>query len=216
MNDTLLEEAQHSYTIMEQSMRGKPWHLTIFRDFLRLEATGVEAFAVSKDSAPEQVELMRPFMGGAILAVKANKRLVFRLDAPQQAAIEQWLGPPTRRTLAIALKKRFSWGLILGVLFIFSSLPIAGDPARGIKDLPFDPLSLLLGLVLIALRLVAKIRPNRTLFLVDSIWFLVLAGKVIFDIVQGSNWLWGFVSVVCLMASYSALGLYSRFRNVQA
>ena len=215
MNDTPLEELQQGFTVTEQSLRGKPWRLTLLTQYLRLDGPEGERFEVSRDKSPDQVELMKAWGGGVILTVKTPKRLVFGLDAVQQAAVEGWLGPPTQGVLQAALKKRFSFGLALGALFIVSSVPISGDPDRGVADVPFDPLFFTLGLVLVALRVVMKLWPHRVLFLVDSFWFLVLAAKVVYDIAHGSSWLWVFVALLCAVSAYSGIGQYARFKGVQ-
>ena len=216
MNDTRLEAHEQTFMVTEQSLRGNAWRLTLAPDSLRLDGPEGAHFDIMRGNAPDQLELVKATAGAVILTVKTPKRLVFRLDAAQRAAMEQWLGPATQRDLQAALKKRFSFGLALGVLFIISSLPVSGDPDRGVGDVPFDVLFFTLGLVLIALRVVMKLWPHPILFVVDSLWFLALGAKVVYDVAYGSHWLWLFVPLFCVISAYSGFGQYARFKNVQA
>ena len=104
-----------------------------------------------------------------------KKRIMFRLEPEVFAKVQAWLGPLTIEDLKVSLKCRIRWMLSIGAIFVFLSLPIDNQP--------FAPMSFGLGLALFLTGAIAKIRPHRFVFAVESLWFCLLAGNSIFAIV---------------------------------
>jgi hypothetical protein len=92
---------------------------------------------------------------------------------------------------------------------------MAGNPAMGVEAVPFDPLGLGLGLALVIAWGCAKWRPHSALFLVDSIWFLVMAGHLGREVAQGRSK--GWLILVALLAWMAVSGVkhFVRFRGTQ-
>jgi hypothetical protein len=103
-----------------------------------------------------------------MLVVKLGKQKVFfRLSPEAFAGFRAWVGPPTPEDLKLGLKRRLSWVMPLGVLFVLTSLPIG--------NLPLNPVSLGLGLALVVTGTLAKLWPHRIMFALDALWFSFLA-----------------------------------------
>ncbi len=193
------------------------WKFTLLAEALALEASdGSESHEIARTDAPEKIQLQKMPFGGDILVVQIPKKVIFRLEPDSAAFLKDWLGPPTIRDLKIALKGRLKWCLPIGILFILSAMPSSGDPATGLAPIPFDPLSLVLGAVLIAVVLLMRVWPCRALFLADATWFLMLAGQTVYKIVIGaSSYWWGLAVALILVASKSAFAEYRRFASLR-
>jgi len=195
-----------------RSGRRGSWRLVLRPDSLGLEAAGGgESFEVPRDELPDRLELREIPLGPPLLVVRTPKRVTFTLDREGARRFRAWLGPPTRHDLRVALKRRMGWGLPIGLLFVFTSLPWKGDPQAGVEAIPFDPLSAFLGGSLVAMALAMRVWPNRYLLLADFAWFLLLAIKVLWDIVRGASWLWMILVVFILVAADDGLRQFRRF-----
>jgi hypothetical protein len=134
-------------------------------------------FEISREEVPERFQLTPMGFGESLLVVRdlSNNKMKFWLTFEQMIPIKSWLGPPTFKQLRAILRTRQSFALPVAVILIIVSLPIEPDPSAGIVGNPFQPITLVLGLGIASLWVVAKIRANRYLFLFDSLW-MALAG----------------------------------------
>lgn len=203
-----------SFDALVQSGRRKgTWKVSLDSEVLRLtSADGSEAYEISRAEGAEKIELPGGLLGKRMLVAHIPKRQVFQVESEKIAVLKEWLGPPTM--LKMTLRRRLRWGLPIGILFIVTSLPLPGDPEAGVEGVPFDVVGMLLGVVLIGLGLMMKIRPVRGLLLVDSVWFVVLSGKVVYNMVEGSSWLWSILVVLLLSSAASGIRQYCYFGSM--
>jgi hypothetical protein len=88
-------------------------------------------------------------------------------------------------------------------------LPIPGKDGQ-----PFDVVGFILAVTLFVAWVFAKWRPHPVLFLVDSIWFLLFAGRLIFDVfVEGSSKGWLVLVAFAFGMVFTGLRHFSRFRG---
>jgi hypothetical protein len=200
-----LAEPQARYEIAELAPRKGDRTLTLYRDFFLLERADGEPEEVDRAELPERVQMIEGnlFLRRALLVKIGKKRTVCKLSPEVFAAVSDWIGPPTMEDLKVTLRRRFSWVLPFGALFVLSALPIG--------RLPIRPVTLGLGLGLIATGLLAKLRPHRIFFFLDSMWFAVLAGSTAWSLThQWSSWRF-FLVVLQVSLVHSGWREYRRF-----
>ena len=148
-----------------------------------------ETFEIPHGQRVERLELVRLLGKQSVLLVwldEAKKtKYQFKLSPAERQRLERWFGPPTREQLKIALKRRYAFALPIAVIFILTALPIPANPDEGIEAVPARPFSIGLGAGLLILWTLARVRPHPLLFLLDSIWFVLLGGKLVVDVFQG-------------------------------
>lgn len=201
--------------IEESSPSRRTWTLFIYPDYLRFVADeGSGCFDVDFSQAGEELVLHSPLFGRPVLAVRQAKKTCFRLDRDDFAEVKEWMGPPTFRTMRATLKQQSAWGIGVGLFLLLSSLPKPADPEANLHALAFDPISGGLGISLIFLRLLGWLYPCRELFLADAAWFLLLGGKVGYDVLSGSSSIWLAVTVLCVIGAVSGFEKYHQFSNL--
>lgn len=150
--------------------------------------------------------------GVRVLAIKKPRALGLQFTKEAFATFQQWLGPPAAARLRSVFKRRFGWGLPVAVIIGVSSLPMKGNPEKGITDVPFDPYGMGLAVGLVALSLWVKYRPTRVLFLFDALWFVLAGGRIFLNIVtRDQGWGWGIFGVLLLLMAVSGLRWFKRF-----
>jgi hypothetical protein len=149
--------------------------------------------------------------GMRVLSLKKPKKVTLKLTPEATTAMADWLGKPLLARLY--LKRRYAWVLPVAIIWVLGSLPIAGNPEAGTQAQPLDLVGLGLGLALVIAWAFAKWRPHCTLFLVDSIWFLWLAGYLIYDVVHGRSQLWLILVALLLWMVVTGLKQFTRFRG---
>jgi hypothetical protein len=216
MEEKVTEENVQSFEVKIPSGRRKGlWNVTLEPEMLTLSfSKSGEEYQISKSEASEKIELLGPFLTDKFLSAKIPKKQLFELKPEQAALLKEWLGPPTVKDLKITLKKRLKWCLPLGVMFIFTSLPMSAKPEAGLEAIPFDIVGAILGVVLIGLAVMMRFWPRRELFLVNSAWFLVGAVKVSYDIIKGSSWLWSILVLFLVMSVIEGVKQYNRFEKL--
>ncbi|MFB3903968.1 MAG: hypothetical protein ACE15E_10985 [Acidobacteriota bacterium] len=201
--------------IEESSPKRRHWTLFIYPDYLRFVADeGSGSFDVDFSEAAEELVLHTPLLGRPVLIVRQERKVCFRLDRHDFTDVKAWLGPPTIRTMKATLKQQLAWGIGVGLFLLLSSLPKPADPEANLQALPFDPVSGALGLSLILLRLLGWLHPCRELFLADAAWFLLLGGKVGYDVLSGSSSIWLAVTVICVVSAIRGLERYQQFSHL--
>ncbi len=165
-----------------------------------------------------QFDLVRLWGDQAVLVVPRQgklKKLQFRLDADQTKTIDQWLGPLTVVHLRKLLLKRYSLGVPIGLFLILASLPMAADSSAGLDAVPASPITAVLGLGLMAMWLIARLRPAPRLLLADSIWFCLLLVSTVADVLMGrSSAFWLAFCLLLLLFIRSGIREYNRFRHL--
>jgi hypothetical protein len=188
----------------------KKWALSLFPDSFQLETLDGELHEVSRAELRERVQAT----GGGLLVprllvVKLGKNQEFFRPSPEVfAAFVEWMGPPTPEDLKRSLKRRLSWVIPLGMLFVLTSLPIGQINA--------NPISLGLGLALVLTGTLAKVWPHRILFALDALWFSFLSANTIWLLIHEWSWLRLLLLWVQLALVRSGFREYRRFAQVQA
>lgn len=201
--------------IEESSPNRRTWSLFVYPDYLRFVADeGSSSFDVDLSQAGEEIILHSPLFGDPVLTVRRGHRICFRMDRDDFADVKAWLGPPTVRALRATLKQQLVWGIGVGLFLLISSLPKPADPDVDLQALPFDPVSGALGISLIFLRLLGWVRPCKELFLADAAWFMLLGGKVGYDVLSGSSSIWLIVTLLCVAGAVSGFEKYHQFNNL--
>ncbi len=201
--------------IEESSPSQRNWSLFIYPECLRFVADeGSGSFDIDYSQAGEEIVLHTPLFGRPVLAVRQGKKMCFRLDRDDFNEVKAWLGPPTIRTLKASLRQQMAWGIGVGLFLLLSSLPKPADPEASLQSLPFDPVSGALGISLILVRLLGCLYPCKEIFLADAAWFLLLGGKVGYDVLSGSSSIWLIVTLLCVVGAVSGFEKYHQFSNL--
>lgn len=151
----------------------------------------------------------------ALMVRQDGRKLQFLLSAEQRESLEVAFWPETPGSLRRVLKRRYAFCAPIAALFVLVSLPLPADQAAGLEGIPFDPLSLALGLGLLVLWLHARLAPKAYLFATDSVWFGLLALSVAWDVLRGgSSPLWLGWSLFLAYLAVQGFKLYGRFRSI--
>ncbi len=210
-----MREDARPLQIEESSPSQRNWSLFIYPDYLRFVADeGSASFDVDFSQAGEELVLHTTLFGNPVLVVRQGQKICFRLDREDFAEVKAWVGPPTIRAMRATLRQQLVWGVGVGLFLLLSSLPKPADPEANLQALPFDPFSGALGISLIFLRLLSWLYPCRELFLADSAWFLLLGGKVGYDVLSGSSSIWLAVTLLCVVGAVSGFEKYQQFSNL--
>jgi hypothetical protein len=182
----------------------RSWHLSLGEGIVATSGDSA-TFVLRRDEVAQSVVILDGLFLRRTVSFKKPVGKVLRLDPQSFQTFTDWLG--YQPTLALSLKQRYAWLIAIGVLFVLSSLPLAGDPQKGIAPIPFHPLDMGLGLSLVLIGVLSRRRPHRIYFLLDSAWFLILAISTSHNIVAGSSPFW--LVVVLLQLSLVASGYLS-------
>lgn len=191
------------------------WNVSLNPESLGITAAdGSESFEILRSDAEEKIEIRGAGVSEPFLVIHVPKKITFKIQKTHSETVKQWMGPPTFKGLKIALKRRLKGALPIAALFIFTSLPLPGDPEAGIEALPFDPISLFIGVALLGIALLAKIRPGRNLFLVVAVLFSLLAiGKTV-EVIQGDGVWWLVLVVLLVFGAFESISEYKRFASM--
>jgi hypothetical protein len=187
------------------------WTLTLHPRHLALcDPTGAQPYTIPYEEVMTSTTLLE---GMRTLALTKPVKLNFKLPPETQAALVLWIGKPA---LARAyLKRRYSWILPFAIVWVLTSIPMAGDPASGHEPLPFDPFGLILGITLIAMWAWAKWRPHPLLFLIDSFWFLAVAVQLALQVAHGRSKFWLLWMLLLLWLVLTGFKHFIRFKGIR-
>ncbi len=199
------------FEIIQENKAKSKWKLVLSQDFMMLDCLETnERRRISRSAVEKTVYMSKLYPLPSMLMVKGPGKLNFRLESESYDAIRKWMGEST--LLKITLKRRFSWCWPIAILFLLTSIPMSGDPQSGLEAIPFDPISAFLGAGMLLIGLFMRIKPHRALFLMDSAWFLALAGSTIYSIVIfGDSLYWLFVVVLQVLMIVSGVLHYKNF-----
>jgi ssDNA-binding Zn-finger/Zn-ribbon topoisomerase 1 len=205
----------HEFEIIQETGKKQKWQLSLYGDRLILHypETGT-LVEVLHNQAIDKLKTAKLFFLPPILVVKDFKKFTYRIQSDEYEIINEWIGKPL--LLKKALKQRLSWCLPIGSIYILTSLPLSEDPTAGIESIPFDPIGMGLGIMLIILSIIIKKKPHPALFVADSIWFFLLLCYTLFQIYSGANTYWGVVIILCIILIMSGINHYRYFSDVQA
>jgi hypothetical protein len=194
----------------------QPWTLRLYSEGLRLtpQREGQPPIHILRSELATHVDLVNFGVTRRTLVVRKPKKRLFKLDPAAWAQLKAWIGRDAR--LRIALRQRLGYGVPIGILVLISSLPIPGDAVAGIEGVPFNPLFAALGVLLVAGGILARRRPHPALFLLDSAWFAVLAGVLVWRVIHGGSPLWLILAVMQLLLVWSGLTLFRELKGARA
>ena len=191
----------------------RPWVLFLHPDRLILTCHEKDlSYEVSRRDSPEKIQLSDGRLGTTLI-VRADKAVIVKVTPEALPALREWLGPLTPRHLAAALKRRVNLTLLpLGALVLILSIPLRGNPGRGIPPHAFSPLWFALGTMMISMGVLSKFKPHRVLFLLDSIWMSALAGGLGYQVLAGTrSWFWAILVFVQVFMVIDRFVQYRRF-----
>jgi hypothetical protein len=205
------------FELEEVNAKKDRWFLTLAEGRIRVERDdGREGHDIERSRYGTGFELRKLPGSRQVLFVRMPKGKAFHLEPAVADAIERWLRPFTRADVAAMLKARLKWTIPIAILFILTSMPLPGDAEQGIDPIPFDPIGCVLGVGLIVLAILARVAPHRNLFLVDAVWFVMLAADTAWSVVaEGSSPLWLLLSLFLVWAAAAPLALYRRFESTE-
>ena len=210
-----LGEPIETLEVVDLLGKRKSWTVSVFADRLRFAAQDELSHEVLRDELSQTTTLYDSWLIRRSLEVRGKKKRLFQFSPEGFEILNDWIGPPTSIDLVTTLKKRFSYVLPIAILFVLTSLPISGDAKAGIEPLPFDAESCLLGLSLFLVAGASKIFPHRIFLLLDSLWFIVLAATLIYDIAIGASWLWIILVVFQIQLIVIGVKQYLRFSAIE-
>lgn len=187
------------------------WTLTLHADHLELKkASEPLATGILREEAMKSAVLIE---GLKVFAVSKPFKASFKLTPEATGVIARWIGLPV--LAAIYLRRRYGWVLPVAVIWMLGSLPMPGDPEADIQPVAFDPVGFALGATLVLSWAFAKWRPHAVLFLVDSIWFAIMAGHLVLSVVNGWSKAWLLLLGPLLWMAVTGLKHFYRFRGAE-
>ena len=188
---------------------GGPWTLTLHPPHLALaDAPGSQPYVILREEMMKSATLIE---GMRVFALTKPRKATFKLAPEGVTALAEWIGQPV--LAAYYLRRRYGWVLPVAIIWVIGSLPLGGDTASGVAAVPFDPVGLGLGLTLIVSWAFAKWRPHPLLFLIDSLWFLCLAGYLVKDVIGGRSKGWLVLVALLVWMTITGLKHFARFRG---
>jgi hypothetical protein len=177
------------------------------------------AFVLTRDEVMKQISIFDGLFLRRTISFKKPIGKVLQMDEQNFQAFADWLG--YKPMLKLSLGQRYSWVLGTGILFVISSIPMPGDPQKGIPPIPWNPLDFGLGACLILIGYLSKKLPHRGCFALDSAWFFVLALTTFSNLIASGSHFWFPIVALQLSLGVSGFLLWRRFtafarRQVQA
>ena len=193
----------------------KRWTLTLYPDGLRGEREdGAARLHVLRAEAPRVLQFADNVLLRAAVVFRKPARTTLKLDRAGFEELQRWLGHDT--LLRLALSQRLPWALPIGALFLLGSLPLAPDPGSGVTGHAADPVSAVLGAALIVQALLSRRWPHPVFFLLDSLWFAVLATQTIYGILAGQSLFWLLIVALQVQLVFSGIQQWRRFSRGRA
>jgi hypothetical protein len=191
------------------------WRVSLWPGRLTLEALdGSDAMEFSRQELGTKIELRKSLILPNMLILHLKKRAAFQLDGNQSRILSEWAGRPTHREMQAVLRRSFGFGLAIGIVYLVLSLPMPADPESPFAPVLFDPVAAFLGLSLIGLALASRFWPRPIIFLLDGVWFLLLAADVAYSVHQGQSPWWLIGALLLVYFAINRLLEFRRFRGV--
>lgn len=207
--------ANHEFTLVQIHKKKFEWKAAVFDEHLTFFCGETnDFFKIMHEKAGEMISILHLFGPPTMILKIGGKKRNFNLDQNQYEAIANWIGKPV--LLKNILKQRLGYSLPIGILYIVTSIPFWGDSQWYTQMTALNMINLFLGVSLIILAVVVKIKPGRSLFLADSLWFLLLAGVVAWDIRSGASVYWGILVAILVLNVFSGIKNFKTFAPEQA
>lgn len=199
----------HEIEIVELSGDGDVWRLSLFDDRLQLRShAGTTLDVIRREALPLRLLVVDSLLAPRTIVVSFadGDRRSFQLEVEEFEQFREWLGPPTRADLLIALNRRLRFMLPVGLILMLFALPVLGDPPQT------DFIALGMGAALVMLGLLNRYRPSRWLFLFDAAWFCGLSLRILVDITRGASEWWFIFIILGLWLTSSGVTHFRAFR----
>jgi hypothetical protein len=208
---TTSAETVTQFEAEEMAKTKRKWQVSLHPGHLALLPAGeAQPYIFFREDFFNKLELM-PGMG--LLALKTPIKAGLKLTKSAAAQLSTWFGRPNPAQLAVLLKRRYALALPIAILLVLVSMPLAGTNTVTGEALAFSPLNFGLGLSLIALWALSKLRPQPILFLLDSAWFLVIAIGHTLRVCRSHHW-WALIwSLLLLWLAISGVKRYRQFNS---
>lgn len=193
------------------------WTIRASNAGLELEHGG-RSYVVPAGELPPRAMLADGVLIKGMLTVglaPGRPREAFALDDAAMTELVRGLGPEVAARWLLGQRLRFM--VTLGLAFLLASLPIAGDPESGAEGAEADWYEAGLGVGLFVLAAAVRWRPRAWLFVVEAVWFFVLALKGAVAVATGTQsagWLVLYATVATM--GVTSLRLYRRLRAAAA
>jgi hypothetical protein len=193
---------------IEKGREQRSWKLSLGDGIV---ATGADrgAFVLTRDEVMKKTVILDGLFFRRTISFKKPIGKALQLDEQAFQAFADWLG--YKPMLALSLKQRYAWILGVGFLFIISSIPLPGDPHKGIAPSPWKPLDLGMGASLLLIGYFSKKLPHRCYFLLDSAWFLLLSVSTFASVIASGSQFWLLIVALQLSLAVSGFLLWRRF-----
>jgi hypothetical protein len=198
-------------SLTELGKNSSAWTLTLHPSHLALaEAPDERPYVILREQVMKSAMLIE---GMGAFALSKPRKVTFKLTPEATAALAEWIGKPV--LAAFYLKRRYGWVLPVAVIWMIGSLPMPASPSAELEAKPFDLVGFGLGLTLVVSWAFAKWRPHPALFLVDSIWFLWLAGYLAVEVLKGRSQVWLVLVALLLWMAVTGFKHFARFRGTR-
>jgi len=206
-----------SFEVTARSGHKGVWKVSLDAEAMTLTAAdGDESLQILRADAEERIELRESRTAEQVLVVSIpgdwKKKAVFKVKLTRAALLKEWLGPPTLHGLKAVLRRRYRLWLAIGILFVVASI------VRFDGEVWIRAVSAFLGVVLIGLSILTRVRPRRILLLLAGIWYVLWALGLFVDILRGgsnpSNPLWVILVIALILAAKRVFSEYQRFAPV--
>jgi hypothetical protein len=179
-----------TFMLSEEGKKTHEWKGSVYKDKLTLFCHQTQTVhEIMQNQAADRIKTAKLLFFPPVMLIRtAKEKINFRLTTELFHAINHWIGKDV--LLKSALKQRLGFCIPIGILYLLSSLPLPGDPEANLDALPFDPINAALGITLIILSIIMKIKPHPALFLVDSAWFMLLMAVTAYQIFLGASPFW--------------------------
>jgi len=196
-------------TLQEIGKTSKAWTLTLHPAHLALaESPADRPYVILRKEMMKTAVLME---GMGTFTLDQPRKVMFNLKPADVKVLAEWIG---LRSLALFyLRRRFAWILPWAILWAGGSL-LALLPQPSGAPTRFDSVDFILGLILIGAWAFARWRPHPVLFLVDSIWFAVVAARLTVHVLDGRSPGWLVLAVLLGWMAVTGLKHFLRFRGL--
>ena len=202
-----------AYRLVEIGKKGAtPWSLSIYPAHLALsDSPGAQPYVVLRDQMMKSVVFMP---GMRALMLQQPRKVTLKLTPAGANAVEEWIGKPFLASFYMnrRYKMLVPWAI---VWLLASALPLLPNPNRHTQP-HFDFVGFALGAILLATFGIAKWRPHPVLFLVDALWFAIVAVRLTMNVVLHDRSKGWFVLVaVMIWAAVTGVQHFIRFRTTR-
>ena len=207
-------ESLHSFELVSKT-DNKRYSISLENDGMVVtETASGDTVKFPRGDRPAAFKMTRlPFLP-VMLTVTWGKKLVFRLDEEQVETISRWNGPLTLLDLALLQKERYKLLLPIAVVLIILSLPALKNTEGLIHNRISGYMNLGLGTYLLFIYILSKTSLSRTVFLLDSLWFIIAGIVVALDVFFAGRHLSLILVPLLLIGAWSGMYEFRRFRGV--